>query len=209
MKEAERMVQRQILQRGVTSPRVLEAMRRVPRHEFVPPSQRLFAYQDRPLPIGRGQTISQPYIVAYMTEMLDLRPGDKVLEVGSGCGYQTAVLLEMGAEVYSIEIVDSLREEAEERLRRLGYEKARFFPGDGARGLPREAPFDRILVAAAAAALPGELVRQLTPEGRMILPLGGPYDAQELALVTRDSRGEPVMRSLIPVRFVPLVEPRP
>lgn len=206
--DAERMVQRQILPRGVTNPRVLDALRRVPRHEFVPASQRFSAYEDRPLPIGRGQTISQPYIVAYMTEMLDVQRGDKVLEVGSGCGYQTAVLLEMGASVYSVEIVDSLRRKAESRLQRLGYDQARFFAGDGARGLPDEAPFDRILVAAAAAQMPEELVHQLAPEGKMILPLGRTQDVQHLVLVTRDPGGRPQIQNLLPVRFVPLVQPQ-
>jgi protein-L-isoaspartate(D-aspartate) O-methyltransferase len=207
MTEAEKMVERQILRRGITNPGVLDAMRRVPREEFVPASRRASAYQDCPLPIGKGQTISQPYIVAYMTEQLAIRPRDKVLEVGSGCGYQTAVLLEMGAEVHSVEIIESLRLEAEERLRRLGYGGARLYGGDGSRGLSGEAPFDAIIVAAAATAVPDELVRQLAPEGRMVLPVGGAFDIQELVLVTKDPAGRPVTRSLIPVRFVPLVEP--
>lgn len=205
MTEAEKMVDRQILRRGVTNPRVLDAMRRVPRHEFVAPSQKSSAYSDQPLPIGRGQTISQPYIVAYMTEQLDIREGDRILEIGTGCGYQTAVLLEMGAEVYTVEIVPSLLEAAEERLLRLGYAGFHARLGDGSLGFPEAAPFRGILAAAAADSVPEALVRQLEPEGKLILPLGGPYDVQDLVLVTRSPTGARIMRSLMAVRFVPLV----
>jgi protein-L-isoaspartate(D-aspartate) O-methyltransferase len=207
MTEAERMVAKQIALRGITDPRVLDALRRVPRHEFVPLSLRPLAYRDQPLSIGQGQTISQPYIVAYMTECLGLRPGDRVLEVGTGCGYQTAVLAELCAEVYTIEVIESLGKEAKERLGRLGYGGIRFRIGDGSLGWPEAAPFESIIVTAAASRPPPALIDQLVPGGRMIIPLGGPCDVQDLVLIGKKPGGGYETRNLLAVRFVPLVMP--
>lgn len=201
--ERERMVERQIRARGMDDPRVLDAMRRVPRHEFVPEELRHEAYADHPLPIGAGQTISQPYIVAYMTAALAARPGARVLEIGTGSGYQTAVLCAMGLEPFSVELVAPLLERAAKTLSRLGY-AARLSLGDGHDGLPREAPFDGILVTAAPRRIPETLVAQLAEGGRICIPVGG--FAQDL--VTAVKRGG-VLQTIdsLPVRFVPLVSP--
>jgi protein-L-isoaspartate(D-aspartate) O-methyltransferase len=200
-KARERMVREQIAARGVEDPRVLQAMRDVPRHELVPRQMRQRAYADHPLPIGEGQTISQPYIVAYMTEQLRLEPDHRVLEVGTGSGYQAAVLAELCAEVYTIEIVSALAERAARDLARLGYENIHTREGDGYRGWPEHAPFDAIIVTAAPGHIPQPLVDQLKPGGRMILPVGEGY--QELVLITRDADGVH-RRRLLPVRFVPM-----
>jgi len=184
--------------------RVLAAMRAVPRHRFVPAEASRFAYQGRPLPIGHRQTISQPYIVALMTHLLQVAPGHKVLEVGTGSGYQAAVLAAMGVEVRSIEIVAPLAAEAAERLRALGYDKVRVRAGDGYAGWPDEAPFDRIIVTAGAPHLPRPLVDQLRPGGRMVIPIASGGEGEELILVTKDRRGQVRQRALLPVRFVPL-----
>jgi protein-L-isoaspartate(D-aspartate) O-methyltransferase len=182
-------------------PRVLKAMRRVPRHEFVPSAYRRAAYCNRPLPIGEGQTISQPYIVALMTDLLQLAPESKVLEIGTGCGYQAAVLAEIAADVYSIEIVESLGREAAETLARLGY-RVHTRIGDGYRGWPEAAPFDAIIVAAAPDHIPPALIAQLKPGGRMVIPVG--TLAQELMVVTKNVDGTIVNEDIVPVRFVPL-----
>jgi protein-L-isoaspartate(D-aspartate) O-methyltransferase len=197
----EAMVATQIEARGVRDGKTLAAMRAVPRHEFVPPALAGEAYEDHPIPIGHGQTISQPYIVGFMTEALSLHGGERVLEVGTGSGYQAAVLSRIAAQVYTIEIVAPLAEESAERLRRLGYANVHVRAGDGYLGWPEEAPFDAVIVTAAAPRVPEPLKRQLRDGGRLILPLGD--DAQELVVVTR--RGDTfVERRVLPVRFVPM-----
>jgi len=196
------MTESQIRARGVRDPAVLAAMAKIPRHLFVPEALRGRAYADEPLPIGEGQTISQPYIVAYMTEALGLKGGEKVLEVGTGSGYQTAVLAEIAGSVLTVEIVATLAERARAALDGLGYANIRYRIGDGAAGWPEEAPFDGIAVTAAAARLPAKLEDQLAVGGRMIVPVG--TDAQELVLVRRERSGLK-RESLLPVRFVPLV----
>lgn len=184
-------------------PEVLQAMRVTPRHEFVPEEVRDRAYEDRPLPIGYGQTISQPFIVALMTDLLDLEPGDKVLEIGTGSGYQAAVLSPLAEEVYSIEIVPELGERAGEALDRLGYDNVETKIADGYYGWPEEAPFDGVIVTAAASHIPPPLVQQLRPGGRMLIPIGGPFAAQQLMLVEKQPDGGIVSRQVLPVRFVP------
>ena len=175
------MVSATIQAMGVSSPDVLRAMRTVPRHRFVPPGLVDQAYEDHPLPIGHGQTISQPYVVAWMTELLDLKPGDKVLEIGTGSGYQAAVLAELGGvEVYSIEIVPELAEDAAARLKQLGYEQVRVKQGDGYFGWPEAAPFDAIIVTAAPDHLPAPLAAQLKEGGRLVIPIGPPGSYQDL-----------------------------
>jgi protein-L-isoaspartate(D-aspartate) O-methyltransferase len=181
---------------------VLDAMARVPRECFVLPEQRDLAYADRALPIALDQTISQPYIVALMTELADVGPGSRVLEVGTGCGYQTAVLAATGAEVYSIEILEGLAAEAEARLRALGVH-AHLFVGDGHRGLPAHAPYDAILVTAAPTRLPRALVDQLAAAGRLVVPIGAEHGDQDLVVVRRTASGETI-EQVAPVRFVPM-----
>jgi protein-L-isoaspartate(D-aspartate) O-methyltransferase len=178
------MVEEQLAGRGIRDPRVLEAFARVPRHEFVPEDLRDRAYGDHPLPIGQGQTISQPYIVAFMTEALELRGGERVLEVGTGSGYQAAILKEMGADLYTVELLPEIAEVAKARLERLGWRDAHFRVGDGSRGWPEEAPFDRILVAAGAPSMPVALPQQLREGGSMVIPVGG-EEEQDLLLVRR------------------------
>ncbi len=198
------MVREQIESRGVSDPRVLAAMRKVPRHEFVPEHLADAAYEDHPLPIGYGQTISQPYIVALMTELLRLTPAAKVLEVGTGCGYQTAVLAEIAAEVYSVEIIEPLASESADRLQRLGYRNVHVKHADGYQGWPEQAPFDAIVVTAGADHIPPPLVEQLKPGGRMAVPVGQPHGEQMLVLVEKDADGNVSTRSVTPVLFVPL-----
>ncbi|MFH1679967.1 MAG: protein-L-isoaspartate(D-aspartate) O-methyltransferase [Candidatus Eisenbacteria bacterium] len=195
------MVQKQIEARGVKDPRVLEAMRDVPRHRFVPPDLAGSAYEDYPLPIGYDQTISQPYIVAAMTELLDLEPGEKVLEIGTGSGYQAAVLAEITERVFSIEIVPELAEAALRNLRAEGYDSVQVRAGDGYRGWPEEAPFQGIIVTAAPDHVPQPLIDQLDEGGRLVIPVGDVY--QEL-VVLRKENGEIRRRTVIPVRFVPM-----
>ena len=184
--------------------RVLAAMRPVPRHLFVPEANRASSYRGQALEIGHAQTISQPYIVALMTHLLRVEPGQRILEVGTGSGYQAAVLAQMGAQVYSIEIVAPLAQQAAERLRALGYDKVVVRAGDGYAGWPQAAPFDRIIVTAGAPHLPQPLVDQLRPGGRMVIPITTGSEGEELVLVTKDLRGRVRKRSLLPVRFVPL-----
>ena len=200
-----RMVREQIQDRGVADQGVIGAMLAVPRHEFVPRSQRDMAYADRPLPIGEGQTISQPYIVALMTELLELEAGDKVLEVGTGSGYQAAVASHLADSVFTIEIIPDLAEQATKRLRDLGYSDVVVKQADGYDGWPEHAPFDGIVVTAAAGHIPPPLVEQLDPGGRMVIPVGGQFQVQQLVLVEKRADGSVTTRSLLPVRFVPLV----
>lgn len=195
------MVRSQIERRGVSDPQVLDAMRRVPRHEFVPPPLRGRAYEDRPLPIGHDQTISQPYIVALMTELAGVKPGDTVLEIGTGSGYQAAVLAEMGVNVLSIEIVEPLAKQSSALLKDLGYDSVTVRQGDGYAGWPEHAPFDAILVTAAPPSIPQPLKEQLKEGGRLIIPVGKRF--QNLLVVTRTPRTWQE-REVIPVRFVPM-----
>ena len=200
-KQRERMVAEQLAGRDIRDARVLDAMRKVPRHLFVPVSMRDSAYQDSPLPIGNDQTISQPYIVAYMTQALELKPSHKVLEIGTGSGYQAAVLGELAAQVYTIEIVGELAQRATKALADAGYKNIHVRHGDGYAGWPEHAPFDAIMVTAAPDHVPDPLIQQLAPGGRMIIPVGTTY--QELRLIQKTETGL-VERSTIPVRFVPL-----
>jgi protein-L-isoaspartate(D-aspartate) O-methyltransferase len=199
----QRMVQRQLAARDITSSAVLSAMGRVPRERFVPLEVRRLAYRDHPVPIGHDATISQPYIVALMTQLAQVRPGDRVLDVGTGSGYQAAVLAEMGAEVYSIEVVPELAREAAARLRELGYHRVQVRAGDGYRGWPEVAPFAAIIVAAAPPTLPRPLTDQLAPGGRLVIPVG--KRVQTLRVVEKRPRGDLHTRSVAPVRFVPMV----
>jgi protein-L-isoaspartate(D-aspartate) O-methyltransferase len=191
-------------QRGVRDSATLAAMRAVPRHEFVPPDQAGRAYGDYPLPIGYGQTISQPYIVAYMTEILEPEPGMKVLEVGTGSGYQAAVLSQIGCDVFTVEIFGALAEAARDRLDRLGLPVTSRH-ADGHFGWPEEAPFDAVIVTAAAGYIPPALVQQLKPGGRMVIPVGSVYGVQNLILVEKAPDGTITTRNLLPVRFVPML----
>jgi len=196
------MVSEQLAARDITNQRVLEAMARVPRHKFVPASLEELAYEDRPLPIGHGQTISQPYIVALMTQLVDPQPGDKALDVGTGSGYQAAVLAELTKQVWSIEILAPLAEEARTRLDTLGYRNVEVRQGDGYRGWPEEAPFDIIVVAAAPDHVPEPLVEQLAPGGKMVIPIGEGW--QDLIVVEKATDGRVVRRPVVPVAFVPM-----
>ena len=183
---------------------VLQAMMRVERHEFVPDGVRSHAYRNHPLPIGYGQTISQPYIVALMTDLLKLAPEDKVLEIGTGSGYQAAVLAELAGSVYSIEIVEPLAQQVKQRLARLGYDTVTTKLGDGYYGWAEHAPFDAIIVTAAASHVPPPLIEQLRPGGRMVIPVGGQFQVQYLLLIEKDLDGEVRSRQVTAVRFVPL-----
>jgi len=201
------MVEAQIRARGVNDPAVLRAMESVPRHSFVPPDYRRDAYGDHPLPIGYGQTISQPYIVALMTQMLHLSPGDRVLEIGTGCGYQSAVLAEIVGEVYSVEIISELATETERRLQELGYKNVHMRVGDGYEGWPEHGPYDGIIVTAAAPEVPPPLLGQLADGGRMVIPVGTHLGGQDLWLL--EKHGERVQRTNYGgVLFVPLVRRR-
>ena len=188
-------------------PEVLRVMGEIPRHLFVPPSQRSRAYRDEALAIGYESTISQPVVVAVMTDLLDVRPADVVLEVGTGSGYQAAILSKLAKQVYSIEIVEPLARAAAERLTRLGYPNVAVRAGDGYAGWPEHAPFDAIMVTAGASRVPEPLVRQLKPGGRLLIPLGKHEETQQLTLVRKDARGRAFRRVLMPVNFIPLQEP--
>ena len=196
------MVERQIQYRGVKDTLVLNAMRKVPRHEFVPANLKHVAYSDRPLPIGKNQTISQPYIVALMTEYLGLKGGEKVLEIGTGSGYQAAVLAEIAQQVYSIEIIPSLGIAAKKKLQAMDYKNIHVTIGDGYLGLPDEAPFDGVIVTAAPDHIPQPLIDQLKTGGRMIIPVGNYH--QELILITKLANGKIKKKSVLPVIFVPM-----
>jgi len=190
---------------GITDSLTLAAIRAVPRHEFVPQDQRAWAYVDTPLPIGHDQTISQPAVVAFMTQVIRPGPGLRVLEVGTGSGYQAAVLAETGARVWTIEIIRALADEARARLRRLGYRSVQVRHGDGYAGWPDAAPFDAIVVTAGADSIPPPLIRQLAPGGRLVMPVGDPSADQRLILLEKDSSGRIASSDLLPVRFVPLL----
>jgi len=206
--QRETMVREQIAARGVSDADVLAAIRSVPRHLFVPDSMVAEAYSDSPLAIGFRQTISQPYIVAYMSELLDLEDRHKVLEIGTGSGYQAAVLSLLAGEVYTIEIVEELGRQAAVRLDRLGYKNVKVRVGNGYLGWPEEAPFDRILLTAAPPEMPQALVDQLKPGGRLVAPVGPVGGVQELVVLDKDAEGQVRSMSVIAVRFVPMVEKR-
>jgi len=203
------MVDRHVAARGVRDPRVLQAMREVPRHLFVPALVTSKAYGAGALPIGANQTISQPYIVALSTDLIEPRAGQVVLEVGTGSGYQAAILAEIVGRVYSIEVVAELGRGAAERLAGLGYTNVEVRVGDGYAGWPEKAPFDAIVVTAAAPNVPQALVDQLKPGGRMVIPVGERWGAQDLLLVSKGADGRVERKSVLPVRFVPLVHGRP
>ena len=196
------MVQQQLMARGINDARVLAAMAKVPREEFVPPESRAASYEDGPMPIGHGQTISQPYIVAFMTEQLRPKASDRVLEIGTGSGYQAAILAGLVAEVYTIEIIEPLAKNAEATLQRLGYKNVHVRVGDGYRGWPEHAPFDAIAVTCAPDHVPQPLIDQLKEGGRMIIPVGG-FGNQELYLLEKKN-GQLQRRAVLPVRFVPM-----
>ena len=198
----ENMVRTQISNRGISHKPTLNAMLKVERHLFVPADQQRRAYDDGPLPIGYGQTISQPYIVAYMTQIIEPKPGDIILEIGAGSGYQAAVLAEIVEKVYTIEIIPELGSQAKERLHRLNYKNVEVITGDGYHGLNQHAPFDAIVVTAAAEHIPPPLIGQLKEGGKMIIPVGSPFMVQSLMLVEKKD-GKISTKSLMPVRFVP------
>jgi len=201
----ERMIERQIAARGIRDPAILDAFRNVPREEFVSAANQPWAYDDHPLPIEAGQTISQPYIVALMIEAARIKPGNTVLEVGAGSGYAAAVISRIAARVVGIERQHELVEVARERMTRLGYNNVEIVEGDGTKGWPDEAPFDAILAAASGSHVPRPLVEQLAPDGRLVMPIGDPGWAQELVKVTKQEDGVLKQESLGGVRFVPLI----
>ena len=203
-KERYQLVNQALAKEGISDSSVLQAMRHVPRHLFIPKNLRPFAYMNRPLPIGHEQTISQPYIVAYMTQILQLEAGEKVLEIGTGSGYQAAVLSEITPHVYTIEIVEELGRQASQRFDSLGYETIETKIGDGYRGWKAQAPFDAIILTAAPEAIPKPLIRQLKKGGVMVLPVGKPGRTQMLTRVTKDQQGEVHIERKLPVRFVPM-----
>jgi protein-L-isoaspartate(D-aspartate) O-methyltransferase len=200
--QRQQMVQQQLMTRGINDQRVLAAMAKVPREEFVPPDSRAASYEDGPLPIGYAQTISQPYVVAFMTEQLRLKPSDRVLEVGTGSGYQVAILAELVSEIYSIEIVEPLAKNAEATLQRLGYKNVHLKISDGYKGWPETAPFDAIIVTCAPDKVPQPLVDQLKDDGRMVIPVGDRF-AQQLYLLEKKN-GQLKQSATLPVRFVPM-----
>jgi protein-L-isoaspartate(D-aspartate) O-methyltransferase len=201
----ETMIANQIISRGIKDTQLIEAMRKVPRHLFVPEDRRESAYDDRPLPIGEDQTISQPYIVAFMTEALDLSPEDKVLEIGTGSGYQAAILAEIVREVYTIETIPGLGEAARERLEEMGYKNISVKIGDGYEGWPEKAPFHGVIVTCAPEKIPKSLINQLTDGGRMIIPVGERRGIQKLVLLRKD-KGMVIKKEVMDVLFVPMVK---
>lgn len=202
--KADVVMTRDFLGQGSLDERVLDAIGKVPRHEFVPENQRPYAYENRPLPIGYGQTISQPYIVAIMTDLLKPKKTDRVLEIGTGSGYQAAILAELVDSVYTIEIVEELGKQAAENLKRTGYDTVHTRIGDGYYGWETEAPYDGIVVTAVASHIPPPLIKQLKPGGRMIIPVGAQFMTQYLVLVTKDIDSKITTQQILPVRFVPL-----
>ena len=201
-KKREQMIESQIKARGIEDENLLQAMRKIPRHAFVPSNMQEYAYNDEPLPIGGGQTISQPYIVAYMTNVLGLKKDDKVLEIGTGSGYQAALLAEMAAEVYTVEIHEDLAQKARKILDRLGYDNIHYHIGDGTQGWTAHAPYDAIMVTAAPSKIPVKLKEQMKIGAKMVIPVG--HTMQELILLAREEDTF-IRRKLLPVRFVPLV----
>jgi len=199
------MVRDQIESEGISDPRVLGAMREVPRHLLVPPEYRPMAYEPRPLPIGEGQTISQPYVVAFMTEILRLKPGDRLLEVGTGSGYQAAIAAKIAGEVFSVEIFPTLADRARRNLESLGFRNVTVRQGDGYYGWEEKAPFDAIIVTCAGGHVPPPLLRQLRKGGRMIMPVGGPFLTQNLVFLEKDADGALSQRNVLPVAFVRLL----
>ena len=198
------MVVNQLRKRGIIDTNVLDAMSAVPRHRFVSKIYRSMAYTDNPLPIGHGQTISQPYIVALMTQVLQVNIKHKVLEIGTGCGYQTAILSILSKRVITLEVLSTLSTMSEKRLKRLGYNNVDFHCADGKYGCVEEAPYDRILVSAAPKSIPNELIEQLAPNGCMVIPVGTLYD-QFIHIITKDKNSKVHLKKSTPVRFVPLV----
>jgi len=207
--ESEVHYTRSMIGKDALDPRVMRVMARVPRDKFVPPEMRAAAFDNGPLPIGHGQTISQPYIVALMTDLLELQPEHVVLEIGTGSGYQTAVLSELCRRVYSVEVVAALSEAAAARLKQLGYLNVETRSGNGYQGWLEHAPYDGIIVTAAASHIPQPLIDQLKPGGRLVIPVGLPYSYQELMLVSKDAQDHIHTRSVLGVAFVPLIEGKP
>lgn len=207
--EEEALITSRLIGRRSFNPAVLDAIRETPRHRFVDARMQAYAYDNRPLSIGNGQTISQPYIVALMTDLLDIGPDDTVLEIGTGSGYQTAVLSRLAARVYSIEVIPELAQTAGERLKALGCDNVETRTGNGQNGWPEHAPYDAIIVTAAAREIPQALIRQLKSGGRMVLPLGSYYSSQDLVLIRKDDHGEIIEQTILPVAFVPLTGEEP
>jgi protein-L-isoaspartate(D-aspartate) O-methyltransferase len=199
-----KMVEVQLKQRNIKTEAVLDAMRYVPRHKFVPENLQKFAYDDSPLPIGFEQTISQPYIVAYMTEQLDVSPGMKILEIGTGSGYQAAVLAYLGCEVYTVELIEELAASAQKTLLEFNFSNVKVKNGNGYSGWPEEAPFDAVIVTAAPEKLPMKLIEQVKDGGRIIIPVGPVYSVQYLKLITKNNK-QILEKNLLPVRFVPMI----
>lgn len=201
----EQMVETQIRNRGITNSDILDAFLQVERHRFVPEEMIELAYIDSPLPIGEGQTISQPYVVAFMTKQLQIKPSQKILEIGTGSGYQAAILAELGAEVYSIEIIESLAQNAKKVLNEIGYDNIHLKTSDGYLGWEEYAPYDAIIVTCAPSQIPEPLIEQLTDGGKMIIPVGEQVSVQELILLEKN-KGKIKQRSILPVRFVPMID---
>ena len=204
--EIEARYTRELIGREAFAARVMQAMGDVPREKFVPPNMQGAAFENGPLPIGHGQTISQPYIVALMTDLLEPEAGHGILEIGTGCGYQTAILSRLCAKVYTVEVVRELGAAAADRLQSLGYRNIEFLIGNGYAGWPDHAPYDGIIVTAAASHIPPALVEQLKPGGRLVIPVGEPYGYQNLMLVEKDERDEILTRTILGVAFVPMVD---
>ncbi|WP_198244735.1 protein-L-isoaspartate(D-aspartate) O-methyltransferase [methane-oxidizing endosymbiont of Gigantopelta aegis] len=202
--EQEARLTRHLTGKEALDPRVIAAMRQVPRHAFVPEDLTYLAYENGPIPIGAGQTISQPYIVALMTDLLKTRPTDRILEIGTGSGYQAAVLSQLVQKVYSIEIIESLAEKARSRLSKLGYDNVEIRTGDGYFGWPEHAPYDGVIVTAAAPYIPPALIEQLKNSGRLVIPVGLPYGYQELKVIEKTDDGELKTQTILSVSFVPL-----